>query len=381
MRIGNPALPGLVALGLLMGGIVRAQIVLHDGSTNLVANSGTNSISANLTVTSGASVLVVSLFDRNNNSGLVSPAFLTWNPGTPQTLTRIVAVNNAASAWADSDIYYLWNPNPGTATVTATDTSGSIPSAMTIQTYTLAGVDTNVAPITYTTNNSSVTSLTVTLAGSTPPGSWAVVNSSYGTGNNTMSVASSSGAVNCPEIWNITSQAMGYIANLSGGSSTVTASSGSANVQKMALGVAVFAPRVGTAAPTNVVATAQVNRIALSWNDASGGAATNYIIFRSTNSGSGYTTIATNSGNASITYTDTNVVNSVIYYYVVQAVGAGGPGPYSAQVSAFVGVPPAPTGLTVAPGNSAVVLSWNALPGATAYNVLRATSNPGSQSS
>src|SRR5262249_30001823 len=120
----------------------------------------------------GASVLVVSLFDRNNNSGLLSPASLTWNPGTPQTLTRVVAVNNAASAWADSDIYYLWNPNPGTATITAADTSGTVPTALTMQVYTLAGVDTNVAPITYTTNNSSVTVVTLALSASTPPGSW-----------------------------------------------------------------------------------------------------------------------------------------------------------------------------------------------------------------
>ena len=275
---GRMAASGLAVIGLLWCSHLRAQIALQDGSINLVRTTSSAVSLNNFTVTAGARVLVVSLFDRNDNSNHASPSSLTWNVGAPQTLTQVVSVNNAASAWADSDIYYLWNPNPGTATITATDTSGGSVSAMTMQAYTLAGVDTNVAPVTYTTNNSSTTSLAVTLSGSTPAGAWAMVNSSYGTGNTNMYVTSSSGALSCAETWNITSQVMGYVANLRAGASTLTANGGSAaGPQKMALGVAAFAPLVLMAAPTNLVATGQHNAIALSWANGSGGLASGYI--------------------------------------------------------------------------------------------------------
>ena len=90
------------------------------------------------------------------------------------------------------------------------------------------------------------------------------------------------------------------------------------------MAAAVFAAASYTPAPTNVVASGQLNQVALTWNDASGGAATNYIVLRSTVSGSGYTAIWTNTGNSLTTFTDTNVVNYTTYYYVVEAVGAAG---------------------------------------------------------
>ena len=105
-------------------------------------------------------------------------------------------------------------------------------------------------------------------------------------------------------------------------------------------------------------------------------------MLRSTTSGFGYVPIGTNSGNASVTYTDTNVTAYTTYYYVVQAFGTAGASVYSAEANAFaVGVPPPPTGLAAAPANGAVELTWNALPEATGYHVLRATSNPGNQAS
>jgi hypothetical protein len=136
MKIGNNAVSALVLVGLLWCGNARAQIVLQNGSTSVVTSSS-SSISESLTVTAGASVLVVSLFDRNGETGNLSPASLTWTaPGYgAQTITRAVSENNAATTYADSDIYYLFNPNPGTATITATDTSGGSVSAMTLQAY------------------------------------------------------------------------------------------------------------------------------------------------------------------------------------------------------------------------------------------------------
>ena len=314
-------------IGLLLCGHAQAQIALQDGSTNMVANAGSTTISMNFTVTTGASVLVVSLFDRDAQSTNNSPASLTWTaPGYgAQTISRAVSENNAGSTYADSDIYYLFNPNPGTANLTATDNSGNTPSAMTMQAYTLRGVDTTVAPVTYAANNANATSVAATLSSHTPVGAWAVVNSSYGTFGYPLNVTSSSGVVNCPSIGNVTEQSMGYVANLSAGAGAITASVGSGvGAQKMALAVAVFAQLIGgVATPTNVTATGQLHQVALVWDDASGGAATNYTIYRSTSSSS-YTAIATNNGNAATNYTDTAVTAWTTYYYEVTATGPGG---------------------------------------------------------
>ncbi|MGA3266787.1 MAG: fibronectin type III domain-containing protein [Verrucomicrobiota bacterium] len=367
-----------VVLGLWLCCSAQAQIALQDGSTNLVADSGSATISTNFTVTWGASVLVVSLFDRDAQSTNNSPASLSWAPPGygAQTLTRAVSENNAGSTYADSDIYYLFNPNPGTAAITATDTSGNTPSAMTMQAYTLRGVATTVPPVTYAANNPNALSVSVALSASTPAYAWAVVNSSYGTGPSTMYVASSSGAPSCPEINNVTSQCMGYVANLNAGAGTITAGNG-AGLQKMALAVTVFNELVtGPPAPTNLVATPQASQVALSWDDASGGAATNYIVFRSTTSDIGYTAIATNTSNTATNYTDTGLTPWTTYYYVVRAVAVSGTSVYSAQASAApLGLPTAPTGLWAIPGNAVVVLNWDNQPSATVFNVLRSTTS------
>ncbi len=380
MKIGKNAVSALVLAGLLLCGNVRAQIFLHDGSTNFVT-TGSSPISGNFTVTAGAGVLVVSLFDRNGEAGNLSPASLTWTaPGYgAQTLTRAVSENNDASTYADSDIYYLFNPNPGTANITATDTSGGSVSAMTMQVYTLAGVNTALTPVTYAANAQITGSLPVTLSNSTPANAWAVVNCSFGNGGDDLYVSSTSGEVNCPYIDNVTEQSMGYVANLSG-SSTITASV-SSSTEKMALAVAVFAEQVGApptapATPTNLVAAAQTNQVALSWQDASSGAATNYTVLRSTTSGVDYLAIATNTSNTATNYTDTGVTNWTTYYYVVNASDGGGTSAYSAQASATpVGLAATPTGLAATPGDAQVVLTWNAENGATNFNVLRSTTS------
>ena len=113
---------------LWSSGSAPAQIALQDGSTNMVANAGSTSISTTLTITPGASVLVVSLFDRDNQSTNNSPSSLTWTaPGyAAQTITRAVSENNAGSAYADCDIFYLFNPNPGTATITGEEWAAMI---------------------------------------------------------------------------------------------------------------------------------------------------------------------------------------------------------------------------------------------------------------
>jgi hypothetical protein len=239
---------GLALTGLLLCVNARAQITLQDGSvttTNTTANSTTVSLN-NFSVSPGASVLVVSLYDRNNKSGNVSPSSLTWTaPGYgSQPVTRIASAEYLTSTYADSDIYYLYNPNPGTATLTATDTSGNTPSYMTMQAYTLSGVDTSVAtPPNFSISPGSVSSVTATLSSGTPAGAWAVVNSSWASLNtgSTFSYSASSGTGSFIQIQNGPSQYMGYVTNLAAGSSTITTSE-NGGASKMTLAVAVFSP-------------------------------------------------------------------------------------------------------------------------------------------
>ncbi|MGA3269344.1 MAG: hypothetical protein ABSE16_21335 [Verrucomicrobiota bacterium] len=142
----------MTIMGPLWCGSSQAQTFVQDGSLNTaVTSASSSSVSTSFTVTAGAQALL-------------------W--GT-QTIARVVSQNNLTSHYADSDIYYLWNPTPGTHTITATDTTSSTPSAMTMQVITLSGVNTNVAPATYGIGNADVDGtpgISVALAGSTPGG-------------------------------------------------------------------------------------------------------------------------------------------------------------------------------------------------------------------
>ena len=75
---------------------------------------------------------------------------------------------------------------------------------------------------------------------------------------------------------------------------------------------------------------------------------------------------------------DTNVLSGTTYYYVVSAVGVGGEGANSAEVSATLPLPPAPTILTVITNYGQVALAWAAVPCPNAtYDVERSTNSGG----
>lgn len=117
-------------------------------------------------------------------------------------------------------------------------------------------------------------------------------------------------------------------------------------------------------APTGLSAISLNARVTLYWTAPAG--ATNYIVKRSSVSGGPYTPIATN---ATLSYTDANVVNFQTYYYVVSAVGLFGGGPDSTQA---IGTPKlAPENFTATGGTNQVTLSWSALTGADNYTVKR----------
>ena len=128
-------------------------------------------------------------------------------------------------------------------------------------------------------------------------------------------------------------------------------------------------------APTGFVASSGENaQVSLSWNAVSG--ATSYNLKRYTASGGPYFTLLVNLTGTN--YTDTGLVNGGPYYYVVSAVGSGGPSANSPQaVGVPQGPPPTPVGFAAMPGNAQATLSWTASFGATSYDLRRSTISGG----
>ncbi|GMQ57594.1 hypothetical protein AN1V17_19890 [Vallitalea sediminicola] len=128
-------------------------------------------------------------------------------------------------------------------------------------------------------------------------------------------------------------------------------------------------------APTNVSAKSGNQTVELNWNDVEG--AENYIIKRSTTSGSGYTVIADNV--TGTIYTDTEVTNGSTYYYVVVAINEAGESGNSEEVTATpkesTKLPTVPINVTTTAGNQTVELSWNGVPDADSYVVKRSTTS------
>lgn len=369
---------GLAIGALWLCGNARAQIALQDGGTNTWVRNPAKSLTySNFTVTAGASVLVVSVYCRDNNSATAWPGNVEWVVGgVTNNLSVAVDQNNGASTWAHSTVLYLFSPATGTGSIIATDTSGSTPSEFIMQMFTLSGVDATVTPLAASAGNGSTTILSINLPADTPLNGWAVLNSMY-SNPNAYIVTTTNGIQVSADYINVKSEIMGWISNLIPGSGTVVGNAAPNGTSQFTLEVAIFAEALpGPGAPT-LTATAQTNQVALSWTDGSGGAATSYVVYRYAGSGS-YSPIVTNVGNGSTTYTDTGVADWTTYYYAVQAVGAAGVGGYSAVVSATpTGSPPAPTGVAVVGIGNSAVLSWNAPVGATSYNVLRSTTSGG----
>jgi hypothetical protein len=108
------------------------------------------------------------------------------------------------------------------------------------------------------------------------------------------------------------------------------------------------------AAPIGLVATSGNGSVALSWSASA--TATSYFVKRSTTSGSGYTSIATN---ASLIFTNNGLAKGMAYFYVVSALNAFGESTNSAQVGARP-TSPTPTQLGFAALVNQLQLSWPA---------------------
>ena len=125
------------------------------------------------------------------------------------------------------------------------------------------------------------------------------------------------------------------------------------------------------AAPANLSASTNGSNVTLTWTAVPG--ATSYIVKRARTSGGFHTTIAT--GVTATNYSET-ISNSV--YYVVSAVNASGEGRDSTEASVILPTvldAPAIAGSFMSGYYS--VIYWNPVPGATSYNVKRATTSGG----
>ncbi len=127
-------------------------------------------------------------------------------------------------------------------------------------------------------------------------------------------------------------------------------------------------------APTNLTATPGSNQVLLSW-DAVDGAA-EYRVFSSFLSSGALPRIAVGVTITDPTYTDTNLINGFPYRYAVRAVNRAGESPSSDEVTATpaasVTAPAAPGNLSATAGNAEVSLLWDAVDGATEYQIYRA---------
>jgi fibronectin type 3 domain-containing protein len=128
-------------------------------------------------------------------------------------------------------------------------------------------------------------------------------------------------------------------------------------------------------APTSLTATPADRSVTLAWPAVTG--ATSYNAYWSgttgVTKGNGAQIPGVTSG-----YVQTGLTNGSEYYYVVTAVDGTEESPESPQATAVpsaVPVPAAPAGLAAVVGSQGVNLTWNAVSGATGYNVYRGTAS------
>lgn len=113
--------------------------------------------------------------------------------------------------------------------------------------------------------------------------------------------------------------------------------------------------------------------ISLNWTSVSG--ATSYDLYRgAAAAGEGTVPYKVNvTSGTSTSFSDSSLAAGTTYYYQVAAVTANGEGASSNEASATVGSAAlaAPTGLKAVAGSQQVALAWNAVTGATSYNLYR----------
>jgi fibronectin type 3 domain-containing protein len=116
-------------------------------------------------------------------------------------------------------------------------------------------------------------------------------------------------------------------------------------------------------------------QVTVSWSAVTG--ATSYNVYWSTSPGA-TTATGTRIAGVSSPFVHTGRTASTAYFYIVTAVNSAGESIASSQVSATtnpppIAVPAAPTGVVAVGGTKQVTVSWNAVSGATSYNLYWST--------
>ncbi|WP_282940636.1 pectinesterase family protein [Paenibacillus sp. RC67] len=126
-----------------------------------------------------------------------------------------------------------------------------------------------------------------------------------------------------------------------------------------------------------VTAQASSGQVTLQWSSIPG--ADHYVVKRSSSPDGTYTVITSNAMGTS--YMDKNLTDGTPHYYKVSAAGANATGMDSSVVAvkpgAAFGQPDVPTGLKAEAGKEQVTLTWNAVSGASSYQIVRSTSKTG----
>ena len=281
--------------------------------SNFAAGSGTDRL------------LVVGVSANSNNAVSVTYG------GTPLIQAKSSFFNN------DAELWYLKNPGgSGNIVVTMAGKTSVVVGA-----YSFSGVDqSNPIPTTTSTHNTSGSSPSISIT-TAYPNSWVLdLPSIYGGVTLSNPTCTQQWDVNVP---NAISGASSSAINTSPGSMTCrwTASSGD-QWDDLAAEIKSDPVQVGTAttpgSPTGLVATAaSSSQINLSWSapsDNGGASITGYEIERSTDGGSTWSTLVTNTSSASTTYSDTGLQASASYEYRVSAINSAGTGSPSNTASA-----------------------------------------------
>jgi hypothetical protein len=223
----------------------------------LTTGFGTSAtISQPFTVT-GGDELVVEVNDRRYTQNNADPATIAWGG---VTLTKAVEQLSALSSYRDVAIYYanIGPANYGTNNISMT-IGGDVTQAW-VTPFTLSGVNPTVAPLIASQDTGGLLPNSVTVSG-VAQGAFAAVDFNYSNpgGTQTVVAANGSSSSGTPTIHTDGAQAgssvgMGYISNLTAGSTVFTASSslgsGNSNPGKSPFAVAVFTPAPATSAQT-----------------------------------------------------------------------------------------------------------------------------------
>src|SRR5579862_534538 len=201
------------------------------------------------TVTSGASVLVVQYGQFGQTNTQMTNTTVKWN-GVP--LTMATGVVTTTSTYFYSEIYYLFNPTPGTGNVAVTTTGRSVELGI----FTLSGVNTAAAPIANSATSATGTTLGVTL-NSLPALAFAVVEESNRQGGTGGSISLAATAGTSAQQWSgqlpagdIGVEGGGTVSGIPAGSVTITATYNNTSGNRQAIAAAAFSPLSAGPPPT-----------------------------------------------------------------------------------------------------------------------------------